>query len=254
MAAKKRGRPRGIETIARAAEKRFRPIELPTPVACPRTQAVQERLDAAARSVNNVLLTMELARSVDRDLKQKEVRGRLSETHVDLLRAAIAFAGAGLDASLKELIRTTIREVWKNNELSRDKFRDFVVGHLAPAGGAVSAVRLADVLTAGRDVHDELLDEYEKSLTGGSLQSAQQVGVVCGALGINQRAVRERLRDNGVLDQMFRARNEIIHELDLIAAGRRPRKLETARDYATEALAITQEIINGVARALGGAA
>ncbi len=254
MAAKKRGRPRGIETVAKAAERRFKPIELPAPVSCPQTAAVQERLDAAAKSVNNVLLTMELARAADRDLKQKEVRGRLSETHVDLLRAAIAFAGAGLDASLKELIRTTIREVWKHNELSRNKFREFVVSHLAPAGGAVSALRLADVLTAGRGPHDELLDEYEKSLTGGSLQSAQQVGVVCGALGINQRNFRERLKDGGVLDQMFRARNEIIHELDLIATGRRPRKLETAREYATEALAITQEIVNAVARALGGAA
>lgn len=254
MPAKKRGRPRNIEALAKAAEERFKPIQLPAAVDCLQTAAVQERLNAATESVNNVLLTMELARAVDRDLKQKEVRGRLLETHVDLLRAAIAFAGAGLDTSLKELIRTTIREVWKRNELSRNKFRDFVVSHLAPAGGAVSPARLADVLTSARDVHDQLLDEYEKSLTGGSLQSAQQVNVVCGALGIDRRELRERMKDGSVLDRMFRARNEIIHELDLTTAGRRSRKLETAREYASEALAVTQEIVNAVAAQLGGAA
>lgn len=246
----RRGRPRGIEAVARRAEQRFKPVDLPVPVAAAATSGAQERLRAAAESVNNVLLNMELARAVDRDIKQKALRGRLSEAHIDLLRAAIVFAGAGLDASLKELIRGTIREVWTRNDLAREKFQQFAGSHLAPAGEPVSVARLAEILASPRGSQDELLKQYERSLTGGSLQSAQQVAVVCSALGVQSKQLRERLKEGGVLDQMFRARNEIIHELDLAVSGKRSRPLSTAREFATQALSVTQEIINAVSSTL----
>jgi len=250
MARRKAPRTKPIEDLAKQAEQRFRPITLSSPVASSDTSGAQERLDAALKTVNNVLLTMDLARGVDRAVKQREIRGRLTETHVDLVRAAIAFAGAGLDSCLKELIRTTIREISKRSELARKKFTAFVEEHLAPADASVSPRKLAEILTSPDGVQASLLDRYERDLTGESLQSAQQVGNVCGALGIDDRRLRERLKEGGLLDEMFRARNQIIHELDLIESGRRPRNLQKARQYAREALSLTQEIINAVARQL----
>ena len=235
-----------IEDLAKQAESRFRPLKLPSQLPCAATAGAQGRLDAALTSVNNVLLTMDLARSLDKALKQRDIRGRLTETLVDLLRAAIAFAGAGLDASLKQLIKDTIRDLSKKNDLARKKFTTFVEEHLAPADASVNGRKLAEVLTSPGGIQEELLNRYERDLTGESLQSAQQVGNVCGALGVDDRKLRERLKEGALLDGMFRARNQIVHELDLTEAGRRPRKLDDARRYAEEALSVAQEIINAV--------
>lgn len=77
--------------------------------------------------------------------------------------------------------------------------------------------------------------------------------MVCGALGVNDPDIRKRLNNGGILDGMLKARNEIVHELDLDSKGggcRTPRSLKDARAYATEALSVAQLIINDVAREL----
>lgn len=247
---RKPGRPNAVEALVAREEGQFQPLALPDAVAHPVTQGAQERLSAALETVNNVFLTMNLSRAVDRSVKRKDLRGRLSDTHVDILRSSIVFAGAGLDAALKKLIIDSVREVVIRNESARGKFIDFIDKHLGTVDNPVDRRRLAEVLIDGRGSQAALLDRYERSLTGDSLQSAKQVNDVCAALGIDDRDIRERLKTGASMDLMFRARNEIVHQLDLTDKGRRPRSLADVRAFAAEALAVTQEIINAVGRGL----
>lgn len=193
---------------------------------------------------------MDLSRAVDRKLQKKELRGHLSKSEVDILRAVITFAGAGLDAALKKLIKDTVREIAVRNPLAKRKFLDFLDRHLAGTDMPINRRLLAEVLIDGRGPQAALLDHYERELTGDSLQSSEQVSVVCGALGIEDRHIRERLKPSAPLDKMFRARNDIVHQLDLTDTGRKPRNLKDVRVFAVESLKVTQEIINAVGKAL----
>jgi hypothetical protein len=250
MKKRKRGRPNAVEALVAREEQQFEPIILPSAYSNPATQAAQQRLNAALETVNNVLLILNLSRAVDRSVKKKDLRGRLSDTHIDILRSAIVFAGAGLDAALKKLIKDTVRDVALQNESAHEKFVDFIDDHLGTADNPVDRRRLAEVLIDGRGSQAALLERYERDLTGDSLQSADQVNEVCGALGVDERKIRERLKSGGTLDLMFRARNDIVHQLDLTDTGRRSRTLSEVRKFAAEALSVTQEIINAVGRDL----
>jgi len=242
---------RSVGTLAAEVEKRFEPLTLPTPVRADVTTAAQNRLEAGLDTVNNVLLTMDLSRAVDREVRQKELRGRLAEAHIDLLRAAVVFAGAGLDATLKELIRGSIRSIAHSNQQAREKFESFIADHLGAPDARVERLTLARILVSPQGIQEELFARYERYLTGDSLQSASQVSGVCGALGITEREIRERVKDGSLLDDMFRARNEIVHELDLSPDGRRRRKLAAVRDFVREALEVGQVIVNAVATTAG---
>jgi len=248
---KPQGRPGAVQQLALEAERGFRRLALPAPVASAHVENAQSRLAAACAAVNNVLLTVRLSRAVDRAIEKKDLRGRLADTQLDVLRSAIVFAGAGLDAALKELIRTSILPLAQTSTLAKKKYLTFVAMHLAAPDSPISRTVLAEVLTATDGAQAELLNRYERYLTGDSLQSAAQVDGVCSALGIDDRRIRQRLRPDGLLDQMFHARNEIVHELDLLSKGRRLRKVSDVESFAREALEVTQEIINHVATALG---
>jgi hypothetical protein len=63
-----------------------------------------------------------------------------------------------------------------------------------------------------------LIEDYIYSLTGSSLQSAEEVQKTAGALGIEDPELRKRI--NG-LQPLFVARNQISHELDLQSPERR---------------------------------
>lgn len=245
-----RGRPGIIESLVAQVEEGFESIKLPRRYDHPKTLGAQTRLNGALSTVNNVFLTMNLSRAVDRSVKKKELRGRLSQTQLDILRAAIVFAGAGLDAALKKLIADTVREIAVNHERARRKLLDFIDTHLASAVSPVNRRSLAEILIDDQGPKEALLHRYERALTGDSLQAVDQVRTVCGALAVADRAIHERLKEGSTLDEMFKARNDVVHQLDLTDNGPKPRKLEDVRRYAEEALSVTQEIINAVGRGL----
>lgn len=243
-----------LEALYKRANKSFKLNKLP-PLFYEHelTQPAQAKLHAAFMTVHSMYFIMNLSRALWRDLQKKDHRGRVSESDADILRAAITFAGAGLDASLKQLIRDTIRPLIKTNTSCRTKFHEFVDRHLA-SGEALHRKHLRAVLVDERGSPAALVELYERDLTGDSLQSAQQVKEVCGALGVNDKNIWRRLQEGECLDKMFRARNSIVHQLDLIPGAskeRTRRSIEQAREFSSEALDVTQLIINEVGRALG---
>ena len=223
-------------------------IQLPKPQEHPVVRSAQRYLNAARDSVSLVNLNMRLVREFAKAIDNKDSRGRLQNSEMDLLRASVVFAGAGLDAVLKELIRKAIPVVVPNNALAEEKFARFVAEHLGSLRSAIDLQALALVLIGPVGPREVLLSRYADELTGGSLQSVTQVSNVAGVLGVTDPALRKRLTAGSLLDNMFRARNQIVHELDLTSSGIRSRTIKDAKAWAEEALSVGQEMINAVAR------
>ena len=81
---------------------------------------------------------------------------------MDLLRASIIFAGAGLDSSLKQLIRDSTWALTHTDELTGRKLRDFTTRFLADGEHGVSPKRLAEILRAGGSVlpREKIVERY----------------------------------------------------------------------------------------------
>lgn len=242
-----------LDAVAERVLKKWKVLQLPDPVTSEPVRSAQRFLGAAQETVSLTLLNFRLAREFAKAVDQKDARGRLSNSEMDLLRSAIVFAGAGLDTILKELIRCALPKVIVINELAREKFEDFAADHLGGKRGVPEIGTLAAVLTSPDGARGALLERYARALTGDSLQSAKQVSSAAGALGISDAALRKRMNEGSTLDLMFRARNEIVHELDLTSKGPRSRKIDTTEQWVKEALAIGQEIVNAVAKEISAA-
>ena len=180
-------------------------------------------------------------------------RGRLTHAEQDLFRAAVVFSGAGLDASLKELLRATVPTQTMRSESARAKYVAFASKYLGTAG-TVDVKRLALILLSN-DPKEHLLDAYLRELTGSSLQSVDQVKESLAALGLTDR--RKLLKDAEALKPLFVARNQIAHELDLRvpsgqgARSRNDRSMTAYRQLCHDALNFAQKTINATIEEIG---
>jgi hypothetical protein len=208
----------------------------------PGTETAQRFLASGYDSVDAVLETLEVLR-----VARGRVRGRLTSAEEDLLRAAIVFTGATLDATLKQLIRDALPVLLEKSKQSHDKFESF-------AGQRLGTSEIADTKMIARylvssDPRARLIEDYIYDLTGSSLQSAEEVGKTAGALGINDAELRKRIDG---LKTLFTARNEVSHELDLQSPGqpgdrtRRTRPMGPTKIMCQEGLEVAQLIVNAV--------
>ena len=103
-------------------------LDLPEPadVAEDLVGSAQRILDAAVGTVEKTWATMRLSRAFETERTGADPRGRPKDRDIDLLRAAIVFAGAGLDATLKELIRTTLPTLAAASDQAAKEFEKFV--------------------------------------------------------------------------------------------------------------------------------
>ena len=196
--------------------------------------------------MDGLLQTLETLRGIRKEA-QGDIRGRMPENEADLLRAAVVFAGAGLDATLKQLIRDTLPLLLDCNEQAHDKFETFAANRLR-TGDTADAKVLARYLTSS-DPRGRLIEDYIHELTGSSLQSDKEVQLAAGALGINDGQLRKRIKG---LEELFSIRNEISHELDLQRPekqgdrSRRTRGMGPTIKQCHEGFEVGQLIINEV--------
>lgn len=209
----------------------------------------QQYLLSAWKSASEALTAMQTLREKRRREGGLKPGGRTSDQDQDLLRAMLVFSCAGVDAAIKALIEDALAELADFNEHVQKKLDQFGERYLADAGG-VSVKSLAKVLGHADSPRDALIQQFIDDLTGGSLQSADQLQTVCGALGLNDAELR---KDVDALADVFRARNQIIHELDLTAEGwfaRRQRAMKAMVTMANDALVVSQQVLNLVSEAL----
>lgn len=213
------------------------------------TRRAQDYLFLAHESATEALKAMESLRAQRRAEGGLAPQGRTSDQDQDLLRAMLVFSCAGVDAAMKTLVEDALPVLATRLSGVQEKLTKFAESHLSDAG-AVSPRALARILSQDRAPRDAVVAEFIEQLTGGSLQSANQLDVVCGALGIENAELRRRVDK---LHPVFEARNEIIHELDLDPSPRRRRRhrsISTMVEWASEALAVSQDIVNAVAKSL----
>lgn len=142
-------------------------------------------------------------------------RGRLTHAEQDVFRAAVIFAGAGVDTVFKEALRGNLDLQIETSSGAREKYREFVAGYIQDAG-AISPKRLAVLLTS-RDSDQDLKAAYIASMTGSSLQSQQQVTKALAALGLQDE--KDLFKYSAKLNPLFKVRNQIAHELDMTPAS-----------------------------------
>jgi hypothetical protein len=219
----------------------------------PASQSAQTYLSRAQESANEILHAVDSLRD-ERVKRNKLTRAsRPNEQEQDLLRAMLVSACAGVDAAIKTLIRDALPQMADAIPEVQERLDDFATRALSDAG-AVSPKVLARTLSHEVSPRTAIVELMTQDLTGGSLQSPDQLLNVCRSFGFEDKPLRDSVLN---LRDVFHARNQIIHEMDMSTEDnrwkRRLRSMEPMIGMADRALAVAQEIINRVTASLGPA-
>ena len=177
-------------------------------------------------------------------------RGARSDQDYDLLRAMLVFACAGLDSTIKHVIRDSLAVVIERVAPAEDNFRDFVQRRLGNRAD-LDATLLARVLTDASP-RSVLIGELVRDLTAQSLQSRAQV---LRAGSFFDLPSSEIIGDMALFDRIFRARNQIAHEMDIDfdqpRRTRAPRPKQEMVNFTWAILDCAAGFLTGVDRQLG---
>jgi hypothetical protein len=155
----------------------------------------------------------------------------------DLLRAMLAFAGSGLDSTVKQLVRDALPSVIGKDAGAGELFRLWAEREIA-RGDRFNAKLVVTALT-DPDPKAALVGALVESLTAGSLQSKDKLFQVASYFNIPSP---DLTKDIKLLESVFETRNEIIHAMDIDFTQpkriRRPRARDLMTDHAAELLRI----------------
>lgn len=223
----------------------------------------QNALRAAIESSRDAIYTGGVINRMLKLRDGKALNGRWSSPAQDCLRAAVLFAGAGLDRAVKRLVDEAVPVLVTSDETVEAKFQQFATLAITDAStDAVSPKELVKLLLgAGESPRDVVLRRWMIDLTSGSAQSVDRVDNIASSLGVTSKALRAKVKPNAsssaALKAAFDARNQISHELDVTKPEEEVRKaLESIRASRTvgsvekhvyELLSVAQELINDVA-------
>jgi hypothetical protein len=175
----------------------------------------------------------------------RQARGTPTDEEQDLLRACLVFAGAALDSMAKQLIRDALPAVIDRQPGAHAMLQRHVERRLRdlPSTGLDL---LAEVLV-DRDPRSRLLARLVDDLTSGSLQSADEVMRMASYFDIPSR---DLVQDVPLLQRIFNARNQIVHEMDVdFGRTNRSRRSRTRADitqYTDELFKVSDTLLREV--------
>lgn len=189
----------------------------------PETKRAKLAHKHAKSSMNNFYSAFESLRFA------RKATGAPTDGEQDLLRAGVVFAAGGLDITVKELIRGSLKRLAASDEDVQEGFEKFARKRLRTdleGGGKSEPARfLAELLVSGSP-YDKLIESYIFDLTGSSLQSADELFKAAAALDIDNRFLIDCKTELGLA---FHVRNNIIHELDVNFEGGRGQRQRKSR-------------------------
>jgi hypothetical protein len=147
--------------------------------------------------------------------ERRTAAGAPTDEQMDLLRAMLVFAGAGIDAMLKQLIRDALSTLSSEDTNVRAKLEEFAEARIRASldrAEPTSGSKFLASLLADENPRERLVEAYVQNLTGGSLQSIAELSRSLAALGLLPDPIvsaEPRLRE------AFLVRNKIVHELDI---------------------------------------
>ena len=217
------------------------------------TTNAQRFLASAFDTVEDLLSALDIVRTHRKLIEGKGAKGALASNEQDLLRAAIALAGAGLDSSLKLLVRDVLPILLEDQESPAWKeLHSFAMRQIGTQQ-ALDLGRTAALLLA-ESPRQLIIDDFVDELTGSSIQSVTAIHRIATVLGIPQKhTVRSAIT---ALRPSFEARNQVSHELDLqvpLGLGDRQKRTRTMTrtiPLIHALLQVPQSIINETATAM----
>lgn len=202
------------------------------------------RLMATHETVTGLFRTLNMVRQ--RTLSgPAQAHETLSDGVQDLLRAAIVFTSAGIDACLESLLVHAAPVLVAANDNARRKFDDYIenqVNSPKPTSAFKEALKAPDP-------RSRLVELYILGLTGSSFQGSGSIkDRALGALGMtNAQLSSGRVKS---LDPFFIARNDVVHKLDLLQPSApdarppsKPRGQDDVGHMCDEALLLVRDIV-----------
>lgn len=221
----------------------------------------QNAIRAAITSCQDAVNAGSLLNRIQKVSAGTDTRGKWSSQAQDSLRAALLFAGAGFDRSLKLLVKTTLPKLLSvGDEQVKSEFEKFAAREITDQETkSVSPEKFVQLLLSeGSTPREIVVNQWINVLTEGSAQSVDRACEISSALGVTDPSIRKRFPVNrkSQLKTAFVARNEIIHELDIsdpegdtrkrLERIRRERTLDEVEEGAYAMLNIAQLIVNDV--------
>lgn len=218
------------------------------PVGTPEIIGAWWRLMATHETVTGIFRTLYMVRQ--RTLSgTPQAEEPLSDGVQDLLRAAIVFTSAGIDACLESLLTHAVPSLVAHNDNACRKFELYVENQVnapKPTSAFVDALKAPDP-------RSRLVELYILGLSGPSFQGSSSIkDRALAALGVtNAQLPTARVIS---LDPFFRARNDVVHKLDLLEPNRpdsrpasQPRGQDDVGRMCDEALLLMRDIISAAA-------
>lgn len=190
----------------------------------------------ACDAVRSFLDTFETVR------KARNAKGMPTDEEQDLLRAMVLFAGAGLDSTVKQLIRDALPAIIERDEGATVQFKDYIEKRMRDGEG-INRRFLADIL-GDQSPRKLLFSQLVRDLTSDSMQSAEQLLKVAAYFNIPSERISQDIR---LLKEIFSVRNQIGHEMDIDFSqsnrSRRPRAKEKMVKFARELLDVAAKFL-----------
>ncbi len=146
--------------------------------------------------------------------KSRGSKGASKDDEEDLLRAMFLFSASGLDAVLKRVIKDSLAKVISKSEGAKQNFETFVKREIKKVKNSEDAVNvdLISLIATSDDPKEELIKHLIYHLNSNSLQSKDQVLKITSYFDIASNLLTD---DINKLAEVFKIRNEIIHEMDM---------------------------------------
>lgn len=223
---------------------------LPVPPAEPHSELLRRShrvLSYAHESAKHLL-------NVYDELQKRRHGGAPTTEEQDLLRAMVVMAGAGLDATLKQLAKDALGEVVRSSDAARNTLVEFLDRKLKRGGdeSGLNVKVLLQILVGGGGMNptDGAVDVLRQELMQESMQSYEQLRRIVRHFGLDDTFLRSQEVE---LRSAFKVRNEVVHEMDMQAdAGRvrRPRRRREMVEKASVLLKVAGVIVNGADQVL----
>jgi hypothetical protein len=186
------------------------------------------------------------------DLMKARGPGAPTDEEQDLLRAMLLLSTAGLDACAKQLIRDALPVLVTQDDAMRKELLAFASRRLQKTEGEAGTDTkfLAELLIGSPE--QNLIENFIRSLTSGSLQSTDELWRIASALGVREdKKVKKSISG---LQAAFEARNQIAHEMDIDfdtrPRNRRGRRRDDMVSMTNSVLAAADAVLYAVAEKL----
>jgi hypothetical protein len=200
-------------------------------------------LCGAHDAASSFLGTFEITRT------NRGAKGASTDVEQNLLRAMLIFSSSGLDSMVKQLVKDSLGLVIEKNEGAQKMFESYVEKRLKKSDEL--DLRFLSKLLANQEPRNILIQDLVNTICSSSLQSKEQLLKVAANFDLPTIEISTDLKK---LEDIFLARNQISHEMDVDFTqpirSRRPRQKQMMIEYTEEILRISNSFLCGISKRL----